>query len=117
MTLNVHRINQRKLFSKVLDTCALLNPTGGVTLIIAGIHCQTGLWIWGGAIDPQFGQSFRVQPEVVRCLALKPYESIGKNGVQHLLLGTFCAINKHCRGPTAQPQPPLLRVLVRISLH
>ena len=83
----------------MLNTCTLFDPTSGVTLLISSIHCQTGLWIWGFAIDPQFGQSCGIQPEVVRCLALKPYQAIRHDGVQDLFSRTFATFNKHCRRP------------------
>ena len=115
VTSNLTGVSQSELLGKMLNTCTFFDPTSGVALIIAGIHCQSRLWIWGFAIDPQFGQSFRVQPEIMRRLALKPHQAVGHDGVQDFFFGAFATFDKHCRRPATQPQPPLFRVLLCIS--
>ena len=99
VTLNLSGVGQSELLGKMLNTCTLFDPTGGVTQLISRIHCQTGLWIWGFAIDTQFGQLFGVQPEVMRCLALEPHQTVRDNGIQNFFSGTVATVNKHRRRP------------------
>ena len=51
VAFNLNGIGQRKMLSKMLNTCTLFDPTSGVALLISGIHCQSRLWIRSGFIN------------------------------------------------------------------